>query len=115
MANKEGVVVTAAPLLIFVLSAAGFGVIAQIGVTLALRIAKSNSQFLGFCLMSLVFSGASTVVFSELLHWKPFLAAAVGAMLGGVPALVTLRMGVQAIAKKYGVDVDSADLKERTP
>lgn len=94
------------PLLLLMAAAGLFGVVAQIGVTLALGIARSRRQFLGFVLLSLVFSGGTTVLLSELAHMKPTVAATIGAMLGAVPSLITLRVGLKAVAGKYGLQVD---------
>lgn len=99
------------PLVILVAAAALFGVIAQVGVTLALGIARSNKQFLGFICLSLVFSGGTTVLLSEVARMKPVVAATLGAMLGAVPSLITLRAGLKIVASQYQVDMTS-DLKE---
>lgn len=107
MPEKQLAAVTStAPFLIFVIGAAAFGVVAQIGTTLALRLARSNAQLLGFCLLSLVFSGGSTVLLTELLHFKPAVAATIGALLGAVPSLITLRVGLKAVGERYGLPVD---------
>ncbi|MFC4426197.1 hypothetical protein [Deinococcus navajonensis] len=102
---------TVPPFLLLVLAAALFGVVAQVGVTLALGIARSRNQFIGFVLLSLVFSGGSTVLLAEVAHLKPTVAATIGAMLGAVPSLITLRVGLKAIASKYGLELDPAELE----
>lgn len=103
---------TIPPLLILVMTAAAFGVVAQVGVTLALGIARSRRQFVGFMLLSLVFSGGSTVLLTELANLKPTVAATIGALLGAVPSLIVLRIALRNLPGKVGVEVDPADLKE---
>ncbi len=108
---ERQVVSTVPPLLLLMVAAGLFGVVAQIGVTLALGIARSRRQFLGFILLSLVFSGGSTVLLAESANMKPTVAATIGAMLGAVPSLITLRVGLKAVAGKYGLQVDG-EMKE---
>ena len=99
------------PLLILVVTAAMFGVVAQIGVTLALNIARSRRQFLGFVLLSLVFSGGITVILAKMFSVDPVVAATFGAMAGAVPSLITLRLGLKAVASKYSLDAQD-ELKQ---
>lgn len=100
------------PFVVLVVAAALFGVVAQVGVTLALGIARSRAQFLGFVLLSLVFSGGTTVLLSKLAHMEPTVAATLGAFVGAIPSLITLRVGLRAVASKYGVQMEPGDTKE---
>ncbi len=94
----------AVPFLVLIASAGLFGVVAQIGVTLALGLARSRAQFLGFVLLSLVMSGSASVLFTRVMHMEPEVGAALGALLGAVPSLITLRVGIRLVAKQHGVD-----------
>ncbi|SMB90600.1 hypothetical protein [Deinococcus hopiensis] len=96
------------PPLLLVTATALFGVVAQIGVTLALA---RRRQFLDFILLSLVFSGGSTVLLSELARKKPTVVATIGAMLGAVRPLSTLRVDLKAVAGKYGSEINPAELE----
>lgn len=81
------------------------GVIAQLGASLALDMAKDRKKLIGFLLLSMVFSGMGFILLVQLSDWDTYTCFALSVLLGGVPALWTLRAGVKAIGQRYGVEV----------
>ncbi|MFC5846751.1 hypothetical protein [Deinococcus petrolearius] len=90
---------------LLILAAMLLGVIAQLGASLALDMAKDRAKLLGFLLLSMVFSGMGFILLAQLSDWDDFTCFALSVLLGGVPALWTLRAGVKAIGQRYGVEV----------
>lgn len=98
---------------LLVVLAALMGVVAQLGASLALDMAKDRTKLYGFLLLSLVFSSTTTILTAQLTAWDDYVCAAIGTLVGAVPALWTLRAGVKAIGKKY--DVDLSELTSAPP
>ena len=90
---------------LLIVAAMILGVIAQLGASLALDMAKDRKRLIGFLLLSMVFSGMGFILLAQLSNWDDFTCFALSVLLGGVPALWTLRAGVKAIGQRYGVEV----------
>lgn len=94
------------PLWLLVLVSMVMGFVAQLGTSLAMEMARDRAKLYGFLLLSLVFSGATTVALVQLTGLDDYVCAAIGTLVGAVPPLWTLRAGVKMIGQKYGVEID---------
>lgn len=93
------------PLWLLVIVSSVMGLIAQLGTSLAMDMARDKVKLYGFLLLSLVFSGATTTLLVQLTGIDDLACTAIGTLAGAAPALWTLRAGVQLIAKKYELDI----------
>ncbi len=96
-------------ILLYALGAGVAGVIAQIGSAYALKIASDRRQFLGFLILSLVFSIGVTVIAHDVFHLSERLSAVAGALVGTVPSAITLRIGLKKALERAGVEMDADD------
>ncbi len=96
-------------ILLYALGAGVAGVIAQVGSAYALKIAHDRKQFLGFLILSLVFSVGITVIAHDVFHLSERLSAVAGAMVGTVPPVITLRIGLKKALERAGVKLDADD------
>ena len=92
------------PPLLLVLGAAVLGLIAQLGVHLALGIVRSRSRLAGFLLLSALVSGSVTLLALQLTAWDDYVCACLGALAGTAPPLLVLRAGILAATKRAGLD-----------
>lgn len=93
------------PLWLLALVSAFVGLIAQLGTSLALDMAKDKAKLYGFLLLSLVFSASTTILLAQLTGLDDYVCATLGTLAGAVPPLWTLRAGVKVIGQRYGVEI----------
>lgn len=96
---------TVPPLWLLVIVSAALGLIAQLGTSLAMDMAKDRAKLYGFLLLSLVFSASTTVLLAQLTSLDEYVCATVGTLAGAIPPLWTLRAAVKLIGQKYGVEI----------
>lgn len=101
------------PLWLLVIVSSVMGLIAQLGTSLAMDMARDKVKLYGFLLLSLVFSGATTTLLVQLTAIDDLACTAIGTLAGAAPALWTLRAGVQLIAKKYELNIQ--DISSSAP
>lgn len=101
------------PLEVLVMVSAILGLVAQLGTSLAMDMARDKLKLYGFLLLSLVFSASTTVVLVQLTSLDEYVCATVGALMGALPPLWTLRAAVKLIGQKYGVEL--GELSAATP
>ncbi|GHG20522.1 hypothetical protein GCM10017784_09960 [Deinococcus indicus] len=93
------------PLWLLALLSAVLGLVAQLGTSLAMDMAKDKGKLYGFLLLSLVFSASTTVLLVQLTALDDYVCATVGTLAGAIPPLWTLRAAVKLIGQKYGVEL----------
>lgn len=93
------------PLYVLAFGAAGLGLVAQLGTSLAMDMAKDRAKLYGFLLLSLVFSASTTVLLAQLTSLDDYVCATIGTLAGAIPPLWTLRAAVKLIGQKYNVDL----------
>ncbi|WP_189070870.1 hypothetical protein [Deinococcus radiotolerans] len=93
------------PLWLLAAVSATLGLIAQLGTSLAMDMAKDKGKLYGFLLLSLVFSASTTVLLAQLTSLDDYVCATIGTLAGAIPPLWTLRAAVKLIGQKYNVDL----------
>lgn len=93
------------PLEVLVAVSAGLGLVAQLGTSLAMDMARDTRKLVGFLLLTLVFSASTCVVLVQLTDLDEYVCTAIATLVGAVPPLWTLRAGVKAIGQRYGVEI----------
>lgn len=105
-------------LLILAAAAGIVGVVAQIGISLALRV-PFGSQLAGYILISLVLSAGATVIGARVFGLDPVVAATLGSMLSTLPALILLRLVLRVVDKRFEIEAahefDGALAESRKP
>lgn len=89
------------------------GLIAQLGTSLAMEMTDNKNRFLGYLIMSMIFSGITTTLTLRLTDLDDFVCVAIGTSVGAIPPLMTLRMGVKMIGQKYNVTI--AEMNTASP
>ncbi|WP_291428526.1 hypothetical protein [Deinococcus sp.] len=101
------------PLWLLATLAAVLGLVAQLGTSLAMDMARDKGKLYGFLLLSLVFSASSTILLVQLTSLDDYVCATFGTLAGAIPPLWTLRAAVKLLGQKYGVEI--AELAPATP
>lgn len=96
---------TTPPLWLLAAVSAALGLIAQLGTSLAMDMARDRTKLYGFLLLSLVFSASTTVLLAQLTNLDAYVCATIGTLAGAIPPLWTLRAAVKLIGQKYSVDI----------